>query len=153
MLGLSKCRWKIKTLLGKELKGGPILWPFFFSNETSSWENESLLKTFLWTFHKNLFYLNAILSPSAWLPTFTPARLPHVWPVLSQICLGQYISIYSTQGMGMCLQNAEFRYNTGRTKKKSWFWKRLIIMFLMIDSSNFQELSLTLPDFVTWFCF
>ena len=41
----------------------------------------------------------------------------------------------------------------GVPEKRSRFWKRLIVMFLMIDSSNFQELSLTLSDFVTWLCF
>ena len=36
-------------------------------------------------------------------------------------------------------------------KRRSWFWKRLIliIMFLMIDSSNLQEFSLTLSSFVS----
>ena len=37
----------------------------------------------------------------------------------------------------------------GVPKKRSLFWKRLIIIFLMINSSNFEELSLTIPDFVT----
>ena len=37
--------------------------------------------------------------------------------------------------------------NTGRIKKRLPFWKRLIIMWVF--SSNFQELSLTLPNFVT----
>ena len=38
-------------------------------------------------------------------------------------------------------------------KKGYGFGSSPIIMFLMLDSSNVQELSLTLPDFVTCLCF